>query len=125
MSAMEPHFLRPSVASEGSKLSPSPLEDTSVAVEDAYLSRQAQAWACASDVARDATNTALGEQLDHGERHAAAAKGTLIEMQDLLGVDNDDGIDDSHADIWNPQKGVVSKGIWTGLDGGLGAGTSH
>ena len=125
MSAMEPRFLRPSVASESSKLSPSPLEDTSVAVEDAHLSRQAQVWAYASDAARDATNTALGEQLDRGERHAAAAKGTLMEMQDLLGVDNDDGIDDSHADIWNPAKSEVSKGIWTGLDGGLGAGTSH
>ena len=125
MSALEPRFLHPPVASEGSKLSPSLLEDTSVAVEDAPLSRQAQAWAFASNAARAATNTALEEQLDRGERHAAAAKGTLLEMQDLLGVDNDVGSDESDADIWNPEKAVVTKGIWAGLDGGLGAGTSN
>lgn len=124
-SAMEPPVLHPPVVSGGSMLSPSPLEDTSVLVGDAHLSRQAQAWAFASDAARAASNTALGEQLDRGERHAATAKSTLTEMQDLLGVDNDDGSDDSDADIWNPEKSVVTKGIWAGLDGGLGADTSH
>ena len=125
ISPMEPRFQRSPVTSGGSKLSPSPLEDTSMAIDDARLSRQAQAWAFASDAARAANNTALGEQLDSGERHAAAAKGTLSDMQDLLGVDNDDGSDDSNADIWNPEQSVVTQGIWAGLDGSLGVGISH
>lgn len=124
MLSLQPRFKHAVAALGGSKLSPSPPKDTPETTEDVITARHAQAWAFAAEAARVATNKGLDERLRQGEQHAIAAESTLIEMQDMLGVDSDEGGDNSGADVWNPNQSPIGKGTWAGLDGNLGASTS-
>ena len=125
MLALQPRFKHAVAALGGSKRSPSPSIETSEMTEDVNTARHAQAWAFAADAARATTNKSLDEILRKGEIYASAAESTLREMQDILGVDSDEGGDNSGGDIWNSNQSPIAKGTWADLDGNLGASTSR
>ncbi len=90
----------------------------------ADILEKARAWAFAANAARTAQNEAIGRKLRGGEEHAAAAKSTLGEMENLLGGDVE-GEEGGEEDIWIEGKGRKEsrrrgKGVWTGVDGSIG-----
>jgi len=91
---------------------------------EADIVEKARAWAFAANAARTAQNEAIGRKLRGGEEHAAAAKSTLGEMENLLGGDME-GEEGGEEDIWIEGKGRKEsrrrgKGVWTGVDGSIG-----
>jgi hypothetical protein len=93
---------------------------------EADIVEKARAWAFAANAARTAQNEAIGRKLRGGEEHAAAAKSTLGEMENLLGGDVE-GEEGGEEDIWIEGKGRKEsrrrgEGVWTGVDGSIGIG---
>lgn len=87
---------------------------------EADIVEKAQAWAFAAEATRTAQNEAIGRKLRGGEEHAAAAKSTLGEMENLLGGDVE-----GEEDIWSEGQGRKGSrrrgnGVWSGLDGRIG-----
>lgn len=91
----------------------------------ADIVEKARAWAFAAEAARTAQNEVVEQRLRDGEEHAAAAKRTLVEMENLLGgdVEGEEGVED---DIRIEDKGRKEsrrrgRGVWSGVDGRIGA----
>ena len=108
----------------GPNLSPSPFGTEPQQDGQTDLEAKGQMWASAADAARTATNAAVREHLEHGEKHMHAAQTSLAELQTLLngGEVNREG---EEEDIWVQESGVRGSkhdaaGPWRGLDGQIG-----
>jgi len=112
------------IVTEPKLLPSSPLGHIEGTKGGADIVEKARAWAFAADAARTAQNEAIEQKLRRGEEHAAAARGTLVEMENLFGgdVEGEEGVEE---DIWIEGKGRKESrrrgnGVWSGVDGRIG-----
>lgn len=102
--------------------------------EESQIVRKARAWAFAASAATSAQQGAIEDRLNHGEKHIGFAQNLVNELQDIMGTENEDNVEeDSESSGSSKSKekrkviGNFSKiernkgqlGIWAGLDGDI------
>lgn len=102
--------------------------------EESQIVRKARAWAFAASAATSAQQGAIEDRLNHGEKHIGFAQNLVNELQDILGTENEDDVEEdsesSGSSKSKEQRKVIGKfskiernkgqlGIWAGLDGDI------